>query len=431
MKQSLSVRSKRILNIINYLLNNKNGSLVSDLANLNKCTVQTIYNDIKYVKTHFHNFIQFESLGNTLQMSEYSVLSLLKIKQEFLKESVSLNILLKAFLSEETTIQSLAKDLNYSEVHIRSKIKEINVNYQEFSFSLHLSKNQTVQIETKDPMFFTCFISHVLKLTGKNILELITEEQHNHINNTVETYHITPEIKDYLIDMMAVYQYYYKETLTFTQSFNEILNSSKVQNSGDMCIRSLNNLKGYTLKTTTLEYLKNSIRVLIALSLMQPQKIDDFLNRYELFYDMYCYDNQDFCMKFDLMIKEVEKDYDINLQIVKHLIIYHLFIHIDKIDLRHSIRIGVYSELGTNHAKVLASIIQKRFMEHTVACLEIINESSEYDFICSTAYIEETEIDKIVYINDYITVEDFAKIFNKISHIHSLYRPNSYYNTIN
>lgn len=88
---------------------------------------------------------------------------------------------------------------------------------------------------------------------------------------------------------------------------------------------------------------------------------------------------------------------------------FHLYTHIETRRYR-VLKIGVYSDLGKQHANSILLSISKHFSGQKI---ELYDSNSQYDLIVCTDISEEFTV-PFVTISDFLTEEDFKNIYKAI-----------------
>lgn len=420
MKQLLSIRSQRILSIMSHLIKHPQGAVVTELAVLNNCTVQTVYNYIKYIKKDFNNLIEITNLGNTLSITKYSVGSLLDMKLAFLNESLALKILIEIFLSNQNTIASLSRKLAYSEVHIRTKIKELNVLCEPFEFKIVINKDQTITIDASVPAYYIYFMAIYLKMTRTKLFDESELEGDVSYREAIDATRLPFDIKYYIKDIYDHYLFYYGETQSLKAWIDHILETTPLEAASDLVIRSLNRYKNFELDAYTMNFMKECSIAILLMAVFQPVSIDNFFNRYHIFYEMFTEENRMFVSAYEAVILDIEEKMGVNFSIAKEKLVYHLFVQIENITLRRPLKLCVYSDLGPGHSKVLASSIQSRFLDHSVTPVSSLHDYENYDLIVSTVKHDTIPCSRMAIVNDYITIKDLNAIYEAINSYYQL-----------
>ena len=422
MKDLLSYKSIRTLQIAEKLINTHDYISYSEFQELNNCSNKTVYDDIQYLKETWDDILELDIIINKVRSKKTSVYDLMKMKRKMFHDEIRVKLIINVFFNPYLDMLDHSLMLEYSDSHLRSQVKQINKYLKLHNLSIEFDKSKKgYYIKTESSNILVVFISELIKVSENEIfLQELSESEMSEFNKFTESFtNFVPKLQ-------------LRELLNLTKIQKTIMTQQNLIFGQGKNIKNVEkNMKMYN--ETYITYLKpymkehnmniseeqlilmTDIFVILSLKLqVAPKRVDNFLNRYDYFYDSFSEDNPHFVEIYENALIELHKKTNIDFRNYKTELLFHIYTHVRTLRDYKEYYIGVYSDLGSAHIESIILSLAKNFSLHH---FERYSESNHYDLILTTSNdLKNINLSSTnhVKIADYITHQDIFNIYQKI-----------------
>lgn len=459
MRSILDTRTKRHVQIIEHLSFNQYTS-IQGLMELTKTSDKTILNDLDYISEHWGEDLDMKSYRDIYYIQEKTIATMHKTFRELFSNSLPILFTLIVFQYPNKSMKAHANRLHVSESSIYRLLPSLNkfletidlrVENHNGLYHLH-SVNEcylrhfitTLYLETQ-------YIDEVLKQKELEDLDLIFEELFKSFDIFADTTQKSFYKLYYKLSLMRELQGF--EGIYFTDvavdfAFN--IMSSHIPSLEKENIQRIHGsiiemLVAKSTDSKEIDRLKKSIVEGLNLNLddegrrklhllaadaytyitFYPFKVASLFDRYHYFSQNFKQQNHKVYTKIETIINEFA-DMSSNIyRLSLDYFVYYLNIYFyDDIVKSVKIHIGVISEMGREHTNFIRKFIQNHFTYCEVHNEDIFSlafsrstdefDSSRYDLIISTTYLESLSNNDYLLINDYPDTLDLARINSRI-----------------
>lgn len=411
----LSYQTIRLLNIAEYLITKSSSCSIDTLQELNQCSRKTVYDDLRLLQERWDWVLDLEVYQNHVTTHERSISKLIQFKQNLYHQELKINILKNIFCYPYTTVLDLTFHLNYSESAIRKNIREINkylkqidleIAHNDYRYFLTGKSEHTVRFFVKELLNVSGFYDEIVHFS---VEELNTFDQFVQKNELVFTENLKKEALSLYFCILT------REKQGFKDPY--LMESSKqlqqdIHNYHHLIEVPINHfLNDNKLKITQYDYdLLTNILMMIGFSAKAlPYHMDLYINRYQYFLNSFHQQNPSFTSSYLKYIQKLDVNTNIEFSRYSAEMLFHLYTHIETRRYR-VLKIGVYSDLGKQHANSILLSISKHFSGQKI---ELYDSNSQYDLIVCTDISEEFTV-PFVTVSDFLTEEDFKNIYKAI-----------------
>lgn len=411
----LSYQTRRLLNIAEFLITQSPSCSIDSLQDLNQCSRKTVYDDLRLLKERWPWVLNLEIHHNHITNHERSVSQLIQFKENLYHEELKINILKSIFCHPYSTILDLTFQLNYSESSIRKNIREINkylkplkmaIVHDDYHYYLKGETEHTVRFFMKNLLSVGGFLNKGIYFSNEELakFELFTRKNDLKFTENLKKEALilyfcilTREKQGFNDQYFEQSSAYIQEDILFYQNLTKDTMESFLQEN--------------QLTITNYDYqLLINILVMIGFSARAlPYHMDLYINRYQYFLNSFRKENPSFTESYIHYIQTLDEQTGIHFSRYAGEILFHLYTHVSTRRYR-SLKIGVFSDIGTQHAQTILLFMQKHFPNQRS---ELYQPQSDYDLIVCTNHLQEFNA-PFVTVSDFLTEEDIKNIYKAI-----------------
>ena len=410
MKELLSFKSIRLLQIAEKLIISDSYVSFDEFQKINECSNKTVYDDLKALKDEWDDILAIDIIKNKARSEKTSTSSLISMKQKLFQQEIKIQLLLNIFFYPKNDLLDLSLMMNYSDSYLRTQISQINSYLLKYEIEILYDKeNKTYYLESQDSLILLSLISELIYASGydSEMLKLGTryieafEQYISSFDNKIkkqdlETLFKPVKIEEFLINKSNTQvksKEVYEEALAFESLFS-------------LYLREYFLINQFQIDDDEFQELVNIFIINTVKLLMNPIRVDNFLNRYDYFLETFIKENPIKTKEFLNAIDYFSKNTGINYENYKSEILFNIFTKIQSLRKFREFKIGIYSDLGDMHATSLIIALEKHFATHHFS---IFLEDEHYDFIISTIE-KKLDAKNIITISDYLSRQDIFNI---------------------
>lgn len=160
MKELLSFKSIRLLQIAEKLITSDNYVSFDEFQKINACSNKTVYDDLKNLKDEWNDLLEIDIIKNKARSEKTSISSLISMKQKLYQQEIKIQLLLNIFFYPDNDLLDMSLMMNYSDSYLRTQISQINLYLIKFKSQVtHDKINKTYYLESQDNLILLSMIS--------------------------------------------------------------------------------------------------------------------------------------------------------------------------------------------------------------------------------------------------------------------------------
>lgn len=423
MDQLLSFKSLRCLKIAENLIIEHDYISFKIFQEMNQCSNKTVYDDIKYLQDEWNEILELDLIKNHARSNVTSLYSLMHIKRKLFYGEIKVQLILNIFFNPGLDMIEHSLALNFSDSHLRSQLNSINLFLKKYDIFIKYNKDtKGYIIDAKDKSVLMIFILELIKVSqNEHLLPDLKETEaakFEVVINSLSKF-IPEQLTNESMNLARINQFLLSHFPNVNVGYTSVFNTYERIVSREAFFE--NHLREY-FKRNDFLIPDNEFEIFTDILLMvgtklslMPQRVDNFLNRYDYFYSSYKIEQPNRAKEIDLMLSFFEEETGIKFYSYRSEIVFYAHTHLLSMRSNKKIKIGIYSDMGKNHALSIVGEIKKKFTNHIVNAYQ---QNGEYDLILTTTDLR-SDINlfdiKYLVISDYITDEDIFKIHKEIS----------------
>ena len=421
MKDFLSFKSIRALQIAEKLINNHEYILLKDLQEMNACSNKTVYDDIQYLKDNWNEYLDLDLIKNKVRSKKTSVYDLMHMKRNLFHDEIRVKLIINIFFHPYLDMNDYSLKLNYSDSHLRAQVKGANDHLINHNLCIKYDKfKKGYYIEAENRSILIVFMSELIKVSDhEHFLPELSESEMDDFNQFIgEFTNFVPQIQlRELLQLTKVQKTIMtQENLILGQgNTREIIKTKMLKLQETYYNFFVPYIDKFKIKISE-EQFGHLLDIFVIASLKQqsaPKRMDNFLNRYDYFYKSFSSENPYMIKVFELALSGL-KDQNIDLEIYKSELLFHIYTNITSLREYKVYNIGVYSDIGKAHVDSIILALKKSFSIHN---FETYSKNENYDLVITTTNNpDKINLDDTPYIKiaDYITHQDIYNVYQKI-----------------
>ena len=167
MKELLSFKSIRLLQIAEKLITSDNYVSFDEFQKINACSNKTVYDDLKNLKDEWNDLLEIDIIKNKARSEKTSISSLISMKQKLYQQEIKIQLLLNIFFYPDKDLLDMSLMMNYSDSYLRTQISQINLYLIKFKSQVtHDKINKTYYLESQDNLILLSMISELIDANG-------------------------------------------------------------------------------------------------------------------------------------------------------------------------------------------------------------------------------------------------------------------------
>lgn len=420
MKQLLSYKTIRVLNIAEALVVKNRPITHEQIQVQNDCSKKTVQDDLHYLKTQWGHILDFTMHSNSITTDSNNIYDLLLLKSYLFQGEIKIQFLLNLFLNPNLNIPEHSDMINYSESHLRRQIEPLNNYLRTFESAIVMdTKSKGYYIHSENETLTTFMISQVAKVShNKELFNSLNTESFDVLNKAFKKpFEFVPDEEKQDMDIffraILVRQeqgFNCEEDILKLQSEHaNLLNKSKLFNQAiDKYSQKFNRVFGDKERETL-----KDIFISIALKTkLAPMEIDNYMNRFTYFYESLKKENPLTTKSFETIVQEIKENHRIDYTSYVYELAFFFYTHIQGLRSYKTLKIAVDSDLGKYHARSLITSLIKHFPMHH---FELYDPKNKFDLlICTRNNFHDSDKSKIIKVSDYINLRDIDIIYRHI-----------------
>lgn len=422
MKELLSYKSIRALQIAEKLINTHDYIPFTEFQEINQCSNKTVYEDIYYLKEHWDEILDLDIIKNKARSHKTSIYDLMHMKRKMFHEEIKVKLIVSIFFNPYRDMIDHSLTLEYSDSHLRSQVKAANHYLETYNISIEYDRNKKgYYIQAENDTTLIIFISELIKVSeNEHFLLNLTVQEQQKFDDFIETFNnfipklLLKELLNLTIIQKTVMTH---KNLTIGEGKTRENVSSYMKHYAEIYD---SYLEPYMLKHN-LEIPQDQFRQLIdiftitSLKLQAiPKRVDNFLNRYDYFYKAFSKENPKMISIFDKAMNDLFKKTNIDFEKYKTELLFYIYTHITSLRDYKRFNIGVYSDLGEAHIESIIMALKKNFNVHY---FNSYSPTEKYNLVITTTDNQSRiDLNETPYIKiaDYITHQDIYNVYQKI-----------------
>ena len=415
MKNLLSSKTIRLLNIAEALIIQERVLSNLDISTINKCSLKTVNDDLIYLDTHWDHLLEMKFINSVVSTSCSSRFDFQVLKRNLYKQEIKIQLIIHLYLYPDLQMIDYAEMLNYSESHLRRQIKPINNYLERYDSQVEYNKlSYKYKLRSPNKLELAFLISQLIKkslhqhlLTNfdtskkEEYITFIKNESgfiHDNYNEDLELlYKVLIQGSEHKL-IISNHFYLISDVYALAQNKKTIFQND---------LTSYCKLHNIYIEKFEEETIIDILVLIFSKSRIFPHKIDNYWNRYNFFKQSLTLKKINSFNLYEEFSKFMCDKHNIN-QSYQDELNFLLYTSIQSV--RHSTpySIGVHSDLGHYHAKSLAYSCSKHFSSHNI---EIYEDKKNYDLIVTTQNsMTGISEDKLVKVSDNLRLTDITKI---------------------
>ena len=167
MKELLSFKSIRLLQIAEKLIISDSYVSFDEFQKINECSNKTVYDDLKALKDEWNDILAIDIIKNKARSEKTSTSSLISMKQKLFQQEIKIQLLLNIFFYPKNDLLDLSLMMNYSDSYLRTQISQINLYLVKYETEiLYDKKNKTHYLESQGSLILLSLISELIYASG-------------------------------------------------------------------------------------------------------------------------------------------------------------------------------------------------------------------------------------------------------------------------
>lgn len=412
MKELLSFKSIRLLQIAEKLITSDNYVSFDEFQKINACSNKTVYDDLKNLKDEWNDLLEIDIIKNKARSEKTSISSLISMKQKLYQQEIKIQLLLNIFFYPDKDLLDMSLMMNYSDSYLRTQISQINLYLIKFKSQVtHDKINKTYYLESQDNLILLSMISELIDANGlDHEMEKLSTVHTGPFENYLKSFQTNINKKDLysIFKPLRIENFLIKRSTSKEDStliFNQVLEYEPLFSSYLKKYFLLNN---FSIDDEEFQELVNIFITATIKLKMKPIRVDNFLNRYDYFLETFIKENPIKTKEFISAIDHFALSTKIDYEAAKSEILFNVFTRIQSLRKFREFKIAIHSDMGDMHAQSLIIALEKHFATHHFT---IYSETDSYDFIISTTENSSKMKDnKIISISDYLSRQDIFNI---------------------
>lgn len=320
MKDLLSYKTIRILNIAETIIFYEKNITYDDIQKLNDCSRKTVNDDLEYIYSSWNHLVDLNFENSRISSNNNSIYDLMSLKRHLFEKEVKIQFLISIFLNPNSDMPYHSKNLNYSESHLRRQIAAINIYLEKFSSSIFFDKDKAgYLIKSNNEMSTSFMISQLIKVSRKKyLMPPLDQEDFNSLNTYLgNPFEFIPD--DEKLDMNTFFQvilirkdqgFNIEDSITNLRKEHETLLSQS--NIFEKVVQHYMRTFNLRLVESDLDLIENIFLSLALKTKLAPLEIDNFMNRFEYFYTSFKLENKNISQAFERILIQIHENYNID-----------------------------------------------------------------------------------------------------------------------
>lgn len=430
MHNLLNENTLRIIKLIELLYNNyPDTTSIKEAAEYNHCSHKTVLDDIEAINKLNHLRIKPTIKNNLIKIdnTNFNTRDIFIVKSGIINHDLNVTLLLELFFNPKKRIVDYAEYLHYSPSTIRHYFNRLNTFFKSKGMYVHRSASNTYSIKSDNAWKLGLLLYDLIRTSAnqhyiddvevdyQDVIDLLPGYFNEHIPETIivelksiakidhlasklySGYDRTPENIDlkeiFVLKEDILIDYISRFALTFNRSLNR---ESLCNNFVD---QALNIFKYCAFKAK-----------------YNPSKVDNILNRYDKFVEVFEDTTDTLIEPLKLLIDAIEKELNIEFLDYASEVKFNFYILVLPLLVEKSkaskLIIAINSDFGALHTEYLLSLIQ-----YYIPFYKYVKYSDDATFdllVCTGSFNNKINKNLVVLVNDYLSFEHIIELQRNI-----------------
>lgn len=418
---------------------------ISDIRIFNECSKTTVYEDIDYLSENWGDILDIRTDRTRFSVHNRAMADFQYVKHELLRNEIGISTFMFIFLHPHSSMYDIVDHVNYSESHVRKQIYRINKFLVPFMSTIEYdTSNKTYSITSKNETFLHYLVIEIIKLTSYTDLPELSDEHKatlDQIFNGIFKYFPSDTVNNfsmlYRTALIRIDQkmYFEEEPIyDYLKSIEKIYTTNIIPDSRtyiDTKFRDFFISNDISLPDEELKKIIDIIVGIILRAYIYPERVDTFVNRYDIFYHQFTEINPFFSDAFTTLLIDFKEKHGVDVTDYTGEILFQIYTNVQDLRKYRHFEVAIYSDIGKEHEDSMILTFKKHFpLQH----ISSYDPNKSYDITLTTSKLRFEGVEtcgEVFAISDIIGNRDLSQLYEalyQINYTKSFLDWNSYVN---